>query len=165
MPIFFAFFRIEDYSVCNTDRRSNKPKILVLLRKEKYQCNSTKFLYFFPGEKCTPTLSFTTVSGGWSTWSEWSDCSSNCGQGFQRRDRKCDNPIPRWGGPMCEENHVERTKCSTPCPGTYVTYYMIKLTLGLIIFFDNDVYKVHMMPCSKIWETVQKIVKSLSRKI
>ena len=66
---------------------------------------------------------------------------------------------------MCEENHVERTKCSTPCPGTYVTYYMIKLTLGLIIFFDNDVYKVHMMPCSKIWETVQKIVKSLSRKI
>ena len=58
------------------------------------------------------------MSGGWSTWSEWSDCSSNCGQGFQRRDRKCDNPIPRWGGPMCEENHVERTKCSTPCPGT-----------------------------------------------
>lgn len=61
-----------------------------------------------------------TVSGGWSSWSEWSDCSSNCGQGFQRRDRKCDNPIPRWGGPICEGSHVDRTKCTAPCPGMTV---------------------------------------------
>ena len=89
------------------------------------------------------------MSGGWSTWSEWSDCSSNCGQGFQRRDRKCDNPIPRWGGPMCEENHVERTKCSTPCPGTYITYYKIKLTY--LVTFDMIIF---FIKCPKIWEMV-----------
>ena len=78
-----------------------------------------------------------TVSGGWSSWSEWSDCSSNCGQGFQRRDRKCDNPIPRWGGPICEGSHVDRTKCTGPCPGMTVLRLLL-WCLRFSAYTDQD---------------------------
>ena len=85
-----------------------------------------------------------TVSGGWSSWSEWSDCSSNCGQGFQRRDRKCDNPIPRWGGPICEGSHVDRTKCTAPCPGmTFLRLLLWCLRFSAYTYRDFYLYEYH----------------------
>ena len=67
-------------------------------------------------------LSF-AVTGGWSEWSEWSGCSSNCGAGFQRRDRVCDNPTPMWGGALCEGSATQKNKCNTICPGKNTLYF------------------------------------------
>jgi hypothetical protein len=66
-----------------------------------------------------------SVTGGWSEWSEWSSCSSNCGAGFQRRDRVCDNPTPMWGGALCEGQATQKNKCSTICPGKMMAFLHI----------------------------------------
>ena len=68
-----------------------------------------------------------SVTGGWSTWSMWSDCSSNpCGAGYQRRDRVCDNPTPRWGGSNCPGAAVQKNKCSVLCAGKIVYYFCVQ---------------------------------------
>ncbi|KRY13501.1 A disintegrin and metalloproteinase with thrombospondin motifs 16, partial [Trichinella patagoniensis] len=41
------------------------------------------------------------LDGQWSTWSEWSNCSSRCTAGSQSRRRSCDSPRPMNGGTDC----------------------------------------------------------------
>ena len=57
------------------------------------------------------------VNGGWSTWSQWSDCSVKCGKGTQRRIRSCTNPAPLNGGSQCAGDKKQETDCATICPG------------------------------------------------
>ena len=69
--------------------------------------------------KLRPSL---TVTGGWSPWTEWTECSSarmgfRCGPGSQRRQRICDSPAPRWGGAYCPGAPVQKNKCETVCKG------------------------------------------------
>lgn len=57
------------------------------------------------------------INGGFSVWSSWSICSSSCGQGFQYRDRDCDNPQPKYGGANCSGVFNENKMCHyVPCP-------------------------------------------------
>jgi len=40
--------------------------------------------------------------GNYTAWSEWTDCSNECGPGTQERERSCTNPEPLGSGAGCE---------------------------------------------------------------
>jgi hemicentin len=58
------------------------------------------------------------VDGGWSVWSNWTACTTSCGQGLQTRSRLCNNPLPQHGGRPCEGLDTESAQCLTnsQCP-------------------------------------------------
>ena len=52
------------------------------------------------------------LNGGWGIWSEWGNCSRDCGEnGEQTRMRICDNPVPDINGKPCEGDNQETRKC------------------------------------------------------
>ncbi|KAI8512763.1 Thrombospondin type 1 repeat-containing protein [Branchiostoma belcheri] len=58
------------------------------------------------------------VHGGWSKWSNWTDCSVTCGRGVKARARDCNMPAPRNGGSACEGRDTEEAPCDEGlCPG------------------------------------------------
>ena len=58
------------------------------------------------------------VNGGWTAWSEWSDCSATCGTGLSLRSRSCTNPASVAGGSDCAGESVETMECDiASCPG------------------------------------------------
>ncbi|CAG2195919.1 HMCN [Mytilus edulis] len=57
------------------------------------------------------------VNGRWSTWQQWTSCSSSCGVGFRTRTRQCNNPTPQSEGVYCYGSPSQTTKCYTvSCP-------------------------------------------------
>ncbi|XP_078378572.1 coadhesin-like [Oculina patagonica] len=55
------------------------------------------------------------IDGGYSNWSNFTECSATCGGGFQRRTRTCTNPLPCCGGKNCDDlgPTVETQECGT----------------------------------------------------
>lgn len=58
---------------------------------------------------------FSIVDGGWTLWTDWSDCSSTCGPGLITRDRTCTNPLPQYGGQGCFGSPQEGYACNGTC--------------------------------------------------
>lgn len=42
---------------------------------------------------CEPTHC-ASINGGWSSWSDFSECSNECGSGYKIRNRMCSSPLP-----------------------------------------------------------------------
>ena len=58
------------------------------------------------------------TDGGWSPFSEWSDCSAACAGGDQFRTRTCTDPAPAFGGELCLGEGIETQDCNlAPCSG------------------------------------------------
>ncbi|EDO49202.1 predicted protein, partial [Nematostella vectensis] len=58
-------------------------------------------------------------NGGYTPWTEWTECSATCGGGIQQRTRACSNPAPKNNGTSCESlgPSFETQACnSKPCP-------------------------------------------------
>ncbi|XP_062517870.1 coadhesin-like [Corticium candelabrum] len=58
------------------------------------------------------------VNGGWSYWTEWTECTTTCARGGRRRSRSCDNPKPSYNGIECPSVGEEWAPCPGPrqCP-------------------------------------------------
>ncbi|KAG6804147.1 netrin receptor UNC5B [Apis mellifera caucasica] len=63
-----------------------------------------------------PAVLTVYVNGGWSSWSGWSDCSTRCGRGVQKRTRTCTNPVVMNGGQACPGPATQRVECNPSCP-------------------------------------------------
>jgi len=60
------------------------------------------------------------VNGDWSTWSQWGSCSVTCSNGTRTRERKCDRPVPAYGGRACVGERYESATCfEVECPGEW----------------------------------------------
>lgn len=70
------------------------------------------------------------VNGGYSPWSDWTQCTVTCGGGESLRSRQCANPAPEFGGKDCSSlgSSSETVKCKIdPCPGK--SLYKATITL------------------------------------
>jgi hypothetical protein len=62
------------------------------------------------------------VNGGWSKWTKWSTCAlcydeKSAEKPKKRRTRKCDSPMPAFGGLQCEGSNEEKKDCDIAfCP-------------------------------------------------
>lgn len=62
-------------------------------------------------DDCTHCFPSGDTNGGWGQWSDWTDCSVNCGLGYRFRSRACDSPLPENNGADCGEPHSEMERC------------------------------------------------------
>ena len=57
------------------------------------------------------------VDGNWGAWTEFGDCSAECGDGTQSRTRTCSDPEPQFDGKSCEGDDTEIQDCKLKeCP-------------------------------------------------
>ena len=75
------------------------------------------------------------VSGGYSDWTQWSQCSATCGLGHKTRERSCNSPLPAHGGPTCiDQGHGEASETSDcnegPCPSKYIPIYLLTYSIA-----------------------------------
>ena len=71
------------------------------------------------------------VAGGYSNWSQWSQCSKTCGVGEKTRNRSCTNPSPANGGSTCIAQNFgdasETSACNEgDCPSKWTLSYIRK---------------------------------------
>ena len=53
-------------------------------------------------------LAVKALQGNYTEWSDWSDCSTTCGNGEKYRTRNCTNPPPAFGGMDCSFIGMDR---------------------------------------------------------
>jgi hypothetical protein len=83
------------------------------------------------------------VDGGWSRWSSWSVCGSDCSHS---RRRSCDDPAPSQGGRPCQGKDVAVVNCTGgmcngQCTlviiwtgwGDFLSPTLVLLTLGFLM--------------------------------
>lgn len=61
--------------------------------------------------KCPNDECYVPVNGNWGRWGPWTACTVSCGQGYQTRSRKCDEPKPLYGGKYCNGMLVAARNC------------------------------------------------------
>jgi len=73
--------------------------------------------------------------GAYTAWSEWTDCSNECGPGTQERERSCTNPEPLGSGADCESlgASTESRLCQVkecPIDGKWSTWGSCSVSCG-----------------------------------
>jgi hypothetical protein len=58
------------------------------------------------------TCPIQAVNGSWSEWSNFTECSTSCGDGVQSRNRTCSNPPPQGNGLNCSGEASDVQSCN-----------------------------------------------------
>ncbi|KAF6017051.1 UNC5C [Bugula neritina] len=63
-----------------------------------------------------PARLYVFTHGGWSTWTNWGNCDTKCGNGYKTRWRVCNNP-PQSGrdGQPCDGDASQSSPCTREC--------------------------------------------------
>nr|XP_046262765.1 netrin receptor UNC5A isoform X3 [Scatophagus argus] len=98
--------------------------------------------------KSTSATVLVYVDGGWSEWSKWSACGTDCSMW---RTRECTQPSPGTGGKDCQGLDLQSLNCtSEQCPQTvsgaedvalYVGMVAVALCLTLLLIVVVLVYR------------------------
>ncbi|XP_074627677.1 uncharacterized protein LOC141885719 isoform X3 [Acropora palmata] len=66
------------------------------------------------------------IHGGYSSYSNWSECSVTCGKGVRYRHRSCTNPRPQFGGRDCSRfgPPVDTMPCVKSCKGFTAEHHL-----------------------------------------
>ncbi|XP_020628230.1 ectin-like [Orbicella faveolata] len=76
-------------------------------------CKGTEIINFNSVQIRTPFfILYHLVNGGFTQWSEYSECSVTCGKGVQTRTRTCTNPPPSGGGKNYGKITQQTKKCN-----------------------------------------------------
>ena len=98
--------------------------------------------------KCSPT---------WSTWSDFSTCSTSCGDGIVTRTRECDNGSP--GDPGCHEGEtVEQQSCEIAKCSFWTGW------LDYLSFYPYITYPVSLFMIIYLLILVKKMKEDFSNK-
>ncbi|XP_068756600.1 coadhesin-like [Montipora capricornis] len=117
-PVDGSWGEWSQWSVCSKSCKQGK-------HSRTRKCNSPAPQY--GGKKCKGDSSETEdcnknvpcpVDGNWGEWSKWTACSKTCKQGKQTRNRKCNSPLPQYGGKKCVGDSSDTQICNNhiPCP-------------------------------------------------
>jgi len=72
------------------------------------------------------------TDGGWSDFSDWSECTNPCNGGVQGRTKTCSNPAPANGGADCVGDDSETQDCNPdPCPAVAGEPYTLAKPLAV----------------------------------
>ncbi|KAA8580474.1 hypothetical protein FQN60_013432, partial [Etheostoma spectabile] len=94
---------------CDLDEEKFKPGDIVPLNCNNCTCEAGKLV------NCSQVSC--SGDGGWSQWSNWTECTKSCGGGVRSRRRECDSPHPEGEGNYCEGRGTDVIACNTDhCP-------------------------------------------------
>lgn len=73
---------------------------------------------------CSSYFFYVIVNGGYTPYSNWSECSVTCGEGVRYRHRSCTNPRPQFGGHDCTRfgAPVDTMPCVKGCKGILMCF-------------------------------------------
>ena len=75
-------------------------------------------------------LFYTSVHGGFSEWSTWTECDKQCGGGLRNKTRVCNNPPPQNNGNECVGELLVTEECNVQyCPGNLVSLFLLLMLL------------------------------------
>ncbi|XP_065054237.1 MAM and LDL-receptor class A domain-containing protein 2-like [Rhopilema esculentum] len=123
-------------------------------------CTDSKCEWCIKGN-CFPygLLNYAPIHGGWSAWSSWGPCSSTCGLGIKSRQRRCDNPRPKYDGDECRGEIKDIMTCQAKECNIKATFsqkrndYCSSLKNGEWIWFTKEraidrVISMHGLNCT-----------------
>ena len=105
--------------------------------------------------------------GGWSEWGSWQPFDRPCGSAKSVRQRKCDNPVPKYRGRLCpptESIQIRRVSL-TECIRKSI-YFLVGVSL--LIYggrMCSQVYyrKVFPKKCCRVFWKVPGLESFLSK--
>ena len=90
------------------------------------------------------------VHGGWTPWSQWTECDVTCGTGLKQRVRACTNPSPKNGGHLCTGKVTQAVPCTEDCLGKEKALNQSipfwNLLIVLILYMKQIVAYNHLVP-------------------